>query len=62
MKWGSRAATLGREADRRCDKGIALVFMVGPSTRRFVLLKFTIAHQLRVFASISIIALRDLEA
>jgi hypothetical protein len=28
MKWGSRAAKLGREANRERDKGIAVVFMV----------------------------------
>jgi hypothetical protein len=31
MKWGSRAARLDREVNRRHDKAIALLFMVGAS-------------------------------
>jgi len=30
MKWGRRAANLGREAKRKRDKGIATVSMVDP--------------------------------
>jgi hypothetical protein len=32
MKWGSRAAKLGREANPRRDRGIAVVVMVDSST------------------------------
>jgi hypothetical protein len=31
MKWGSRAAKLDREVNRRLDKAIAVLFMVGSS-------------------------------
>jgi hypothetical protein len=31
MKWGSRATKLAREVNRRLDKAIAVLFMVGSS-------------------------------
>ena len=42
-KYGSRSTKLGREANERRDKGIPVVFMVGFSSQRFVLVKSTIS-------------------
>jgi hypothetical protein len=43
MKWGSRVAKLDREVNRRHDKAIALLFMIGSSIE-IVLVKSAISY------------------
>src|SRR5215467_15959376 len=43
MKWGSRVAKLDREVNRRRDKAIAVLFMLGSSIRS-VLVKSAISN------------------
>ena len=49
MKWGSRSTQPDREASRRRDTEIAMLFMVGSSSRK-LFCETTIAHSLGLAA------------